>query len=254
MKVANILPTSYMSLTIGRDYNMLLTHLTEDPTYVDNALKLRGYKILDNSAYELGESLNTKTLIKAAKAVKADEVILPDVLKDGKRTLIRTMDSIEEIAAALSGVKLMAVPQGKDIEEWLECYTELIKLPIHVIGINKFTHDYMLGGRLKFCKSLKECGLVLPNLEYHLLGLPEDISEIRNQAKYNEWIRGVDTCVVYLITKTGRKIKYLDSLMRPNVNMHFDDTRDAEVEKLLSFNIKMVDKWVGSKVFGHVDY
>lgn len=254
MKIAHIVPTTYMKFWLGRDYHMMLAHLADDPEYVKEANLAKGYKIMDNSVYELGESLTPEKLIEAAKKLNPSEIVVPDVLRDGAATLLSAYKYTAQLRQALPNVKLMVVPQGKTLEEWLKCYTELVKLPIDTVGINKFTHYYALGGRIKFCKMMKEEGLIKPNIEYHLLGLPEMLDEIKNQARTNPWIRGIDTCSIFLISKMHRRLKYVDHLLRPDEPMTFNDEYELQAAKVFTGNIKMVDKWLGPQKNVRLDY
>lgn len=60
---------------------MYLFHLRKSELYTINAERARGYKILDNSFYELRESPNSLDLVKLktfARRINADCVVLPD--------------------------------------------------------------------------------------------------------------------------------------------------------------------------------
>lgn len=109
---AFIAPTKYMSLFRHRptDTQMLLYHLYKnDEMYRAKAIISKGYKILDNSYYELRRTPKLKSLIEAAKVLHADCIVLPDN---------RSFD-LKLIEHVLSyGLAVMLVPT--DFEQFIE--------------------------------------------------------------------------------------------------------------------------------------
>lgn len=82
-KVAMIAPKQYMQ-EIGRenDFHLFLAHMVQnDATYAKLAKEARGYKILDNSFFELGYSLPLDRLISLADEINAGCIVLPDGLE-----------------------------------------------------------------------------------------------------------------------------------------------------------------------------
>lgn len=82
-KVAMIAPKQYMQ-EIGRENNfhLFLAHMVQnDATYAKLAKEARGYKILDNSFFELGYSLPVDKLISLADEINASCIVLPDGLE-----------------------------------------------------------------------------------------------------------------------------------------------------------------------------
>lgn len=95
MKFAPIVPTAYMSAVNnarrGEDsLHLILAHLClKSEEYVNRAIEAPGRKILDNSFFELGYSLNTNTLLRIAEKVRASAVVLEDDTLIGYDTFYR---------------------------------------------------------------------------------------------------------------------------------------------------------------------
>ena len=70
---------------IRQDYELYLAHqILAKPKqfeFLANDIKGKHYKILDNSAYELGKGIELNNLLKAADIINADEIVLPDIYK-----------------------------------------------------------------------------------------------------------------------------------------------------------------------------
>lgn len=205
MKLCVITPLSHLDLaSFGSGIHMALTHIAlESDDYVKTYQRYKNkgeYIILDNSAFELeqqGRGLDPKPVLEAAKAIGADEVIATDVLCEGDETVKSTRNFIsefraffgEEIRQGKPVPKIMAVPQGKSIEEWIDCYARLVVMDgVDVIGFSKISVPVSFGGpnarkvdggvtqsRLKLYDYLDENLLwpdllCRPNMKIHLLG------------------------------------------------------------------------------------
>lgn len=82
-KVAMIAPKQYMQ-EIGQenDFHLFLAHLVQsDDAYAELAKGSKGYKILDNSFFELGFSLPLNKLVGLADKIEANCIVLPDGLE-----------------------------------------------------------------------------------------------------------------------------------------------------------------------------
>jgi hypothetical protein len=203
MKLINIYPLGNLGMHYGQDMHMFLTHLVEDyPFYADFARDVKGYKILDNSLIELGGAVDLRRVLIAADYIHADEIILPDVFQQGPETLEAVEEAIKEIREIYPDgcpYKLMAVAQGRTVEEWHECYKSLLNNPyVDVIGIPKVLAKLHPQGRPYFVNEL--C-----NLKYkphHLLGLWYSFTELNEYKKFDD-IRSCDTVLLAYMAKHG---------------------------------------------------
>lgn len=201
MKLINIFPVANLQCGFHQDYQMLLTHLIEKyPQYKEYAQTCNGYKILDNSLIELGGSVELSRVIKAADEINADEIILPDVFRDGKKTVESVESSLKELSQLgyMGRYKTMAVVHGKDIDEWRWCYDTLSSYPeVDVLGIPKVCAKMHPEGRPFFVNQICRTKQKI----HHLLGLWYSYSEFKsyNNEKLDD-IRTCDTCLTSFFT------------------------------------------------------
>jgi hypothetical protein len=199
MKVALIPPIQNLDLSQRGDLHMVLAHLVfEDASYAEFYANESKYKVLDNGAFE-GASQSIQRIIKAAKMVKADEIILPDILFQGRATVQATKRAIDWLRdrGMLGKYKLHAVPQGSDREEYWSCFKELYGIPeISVLGISKVSTpkafcNQLTKARLEVTSKLEGEQLLKDGKEIHLLGGSYDVlNEIRQQPTL---VRSIDT-------------------------------------------------------------
>lgn len=198
MQTVNIYPLLNTNRIYEQEISMALTHLVEKyPGYAECFRKYHGYKILDNSLIEVGSAMSLKRVLYAACLIDADEIILPDVFKDGPGTIKSVQESLEFLAThAYKERKLMAVCQGATRQEFIDCFYELNRMKeIDVIGIPKVTSIQFDTGRkgLEYLWTLSDC-----KKEIHLLGLHNSFSEL-TQYKDTSKIRSCDTCLASLL-------------------------------------------------------
>lgn len=204
MQLINIYPLGNLGMHYTQNMHMFLTHLVEKyPFYAEFAKNVKGYKILDNSLIELGGAVDLKRVLAAAEKIGADEIILPDVFQKGPETL----DAVNKALSELNDIypnrkwpyRLMAVAQGRDEQEWYECYHELLNNPdIDVIGVPKVLAKMHPQGRPHFVN--EHCDL--KRKEHHLLGLWYSVSELY-EYKCRQDIRSCDTVLLGFMAKHG---------------------------------------------------
>lgn len=206
MQLINIFPLGNICMEYQQDMHMYLTHMVEKYSlYAEVARNAPGYKILDNSVIELGGTVSIERLVGAAEHIEADEIILPDAFQDGPATLTLVSSALQYLNKRWPNrdwpFKLMAVAQGKDIEEWYDCYQALLAMPdIDVIGIPKVLAKMHPQGRPYFVNEL--CNLYKVDKEHHLLGVWYSMSELCEYRKPN-LIRSCDTVLMGFMAKYG---------------------------------------------------
>lgn len=229
MKIAIISLVSHLRefSTLG-DIDMCLSHLvlsSQDYAlfYKERSRKEHVFQILDNSAFELetktGKGLNPVDVIRAAELVEPSELICTDVLFKPEETLKKTFEFIEYFYKYQSreaqnhprhwskDVKLMVVPQGETMEEWLWCYEAMLQIPnVHTIGLSKVSVPQcwvgnreepgaIAKGRIMCVSEIIARGLTPDKYgkEIHLLGSDAWMGyEARVQAQH-PWIRSMDS-------------------------------------------------------------
>lgn len=225
MKVATILPQTYLKHVQYDTYHMCLANLIGEPGmerytnfYREQAYRVDSYVIMDNGLIE-GNPRPISELVAKARVLQADEFILPDVFKDKKATLDAIQDAYKEACAA--EIRMMAVPQGSTLEEWLSCACEIIGnfREIEVIGVPKVLVDIAgRDGRLFAIKQLVEMSPMLKHKQIHLLGCWKTPLEVLTIDKASRsgiipMVRGVDSAIAYVYTRAGIAI---DSDDRPD--------------------------------------
>lgn len=211
MKLINIYPLANSYLYRDQEMNMFLTHLIEkDYTYLDIAKKSKGYKILDNSLIEVGESMSIERVLAAAEKIGADEIVLPDVFMDGEKTVEIIKDTLEKYKDQLKDYKLQAVVHGKDPLEWLETFHILNNMEeIDVLGIPKvLTNQFRDLSDIDSRAFLLNTMIEASNKEIHLLGLWENIGEFKEH-KNLKLIRSCDTSLFALYDLSGVHINFV---------------------------------------------
>lgn len=204
MKLINIFPLGNLCQHVSQDMHMFLTHLVEKyPFYAEYAKNVKGYKILDNSLIELGGAVDLKRVLAAAEKIGADEIILPDVFQKGPETLEAVEKALKELNELYPHqscpYKLMAVAQGRDEQEWYECYMSLLENhEIDVIGVPKVLAKMHPKGRPHFVNNM--CNLFAK--EHHLLGLWYSMTEL-NEYERPQDIRSCDTVLLGYMAKYG---------------------------------------------------
>lgn len=202
ISICNILPNNCINENMPRqDYELYLTHkILEDPKKFeflsqDKQKDIKSYKILDNSACELGEGMNFDKVLEAASIIGADEVVLPDI-RQGSCSLSKTLETLVGIDANSLPYRLAAVVQGTTVEEVLQCATQILTLAnVRTIMLPKWyaTLNSTNGlGRINLtyaiCDKMRELGVYKA---IHWLGLGTGIRELISPA--SDLVRSVDT-------------------------------------------------------------
>lgn len=204
MKTATILPVSHLHLTKNDDYHMCLAHLIEANEEYTNFYKFIGsspdkYLIMDNGVIE-GEPQDIHTLVRRARMVGAQEIILPDIFRNKEATLDASYEALQIVRADFPEFKVMVVPQGDTYDEVCDCLEEMLSWDIDSIGIPKMlTQIKGTHGRREL---LEYFGHRLRGLNIHLLGCHQTPLEIMyiERAVQDGLIlpvRGVDSVIAY---------------------------------------------------------
>jgi hypothetical protein len=120
------------------DYDYALIHLFQKyPSYRDffkSSLKEGREVLLDNSAYELGDSFDIEKFYEEVNSLKPSYYIIPDQLGNFKKT-IGNYREWEKIKKDVEG-KSIAVIQGASKEEWLECFEILNNSSVDKLAVS----------------------------------------------------------------------------------------------------------------------
>lgn len=120
-----ITPTNYLEQYAAQSsMHLVLAHLVDtDEKYANFYASRSEYKIMDNGAFELGESYDPASLIRLATKCKANAIVLPDYPgQPGQKTVDAASKLIPLVKSA--GFDTMFVPQSQvgDFDDWVEAY------------------------------------------------------------------------------------------------------------------------------------
>jgi len=143
---------------------------------------------LDNGAFEEGKSMDVLEYLTIIESLMPDYVVAPDVIKDSAKTIQMSKLFFLEADQLPDTIKVMVVPQGKTVEEWVYCF--------HVM-VRKFRHKFDMVG-IPRCMYPHRLTLVRHVLRFargkkiHLLGCGEP-SEVAGILGSNAPITSIDT-------------------------------------------------------------
>lgn len=215
MKAAIVSPVEYLrDVQPFSQYHLILTHMVlHSPKYqrfYRERSEAGDYIILDNGAVEKkGSSVPMRDIVTAAILTRPSVVVLPDFLFDGERTLDELENALRSpqfkwLYRACPNVKIAAVAQGLDEEEWVESFHILNELQgLDVIGIPKVT-GHTFGARWKALDRIakhakKPC---------HLLGFWHEstLEDLQHEASF-PFAQGVDTPKPIRLAAAGKTLK-----------------------------------------------
>lgn len=163
------------------DYDYCLLHLlfeNEDYCkYYINASNEGRNVLLDNSVFELGESLTNDLIFKGVELINPDWVVAPDVLDDCDKTITNFRQFKLDFNKKFpnSDTQIIGVIQGKTLDDLISCYefmasfADKIAIPFHSKAYINFG-DNNFEGRIIFINTLKKFKIWNHNKPHHLLG------------------------------------------------------------------------------------
>jgi hypothetical protein len=176
-----ITPTAYLNNYASQSsMHLVLAHLVDtDNEYAEFYANRNEFKIMDNGAFELGESYAPDKLIELAHMCDADAIVLPDYpFQPAEKTVNASQALIDDVKDA--GFKTMYVPQSQkgDIEDWIDGYVwGSLNPSIDIIGMsilgvpNAIPHIDISYARVVMTQILIERGLFNFDKYHHYLGL-----------------------------------------------------------------------------------
>lgn len=210
------------------DYPYVLAHLLlpehYDKEYADfyrEKLKESPYSILDNSLFELGDSIDYKELYRLGELYKPTHLILPDKSHNKEITMEQTMRYLLDYGKQ-STPKFIGVLHGKSLTELLQMYyfyctisqIDIIALPLNCLNYkdfkvligykekdneyeNQLSEDFLLEKykthRVQIVKKImEEFDGMLPK-KLHLLGCISPIEYYYYSEKEKENIHSIDS-------------------------------------------------------------
>lgn len=197
------------------DIHMLLAPLALTcPSYSHACLSLSGesYTILDSGALELSEGtsctdIGCSALLDLSIALHVSEVVASDAPGDPQGSLQKTIDFIMGWRRLPDAVRprLMVVPHGHSIREWLDNALVLVKragpctvgIPRLVAGV---THRSPGRARVRIAEQLRT---MCPAVSIHLLGGGRDFLLELDVVSRTNAVRSIDSTFVHRYCMSG---------------------------------------------------
>jgi len=232
LKVALIAPDNLKCVELLGDMLFIIARNDMPKEICDFYRRTNYYKMMDNGVWETGEPIDQEAYLELAKELRVDEIILPDYLRDPKRTLEESRAFLETTSRRF---KYAYVVHGYDPLEWLEYYREVpeeadvICIPVYM---QKIYHC-----RPGLIGYLKKKGLLDPR-PHHILGC-DDLLEL--YAYPDNLIRSVDTSLPFSTAQQG--ISEFFVVPHKRVNLHH---AEIKMERLL-YRVKKLLEVAGQK-------
>jgi hypothetical protein len=178
VRLAHIVPTAYLtSILSPKDtLHLCLDRLVGSSVYAGfykHRAQHGDHIIVDSDVFESRQPSTTGHLIRAVKAVHAHEVILPDDLDSAEETLRLVDGAVKQFRADLPHVRLIAVPHGGTLQEYLSCVRAMSDMDVDAIGIVEEAEPYDMT-RSDLIYSV----MGVTNKDLHLNGTSENCAEL----------------------------------------------------------------------------
>ena len=150
--------------------------------------------IMDNSVIELGTAARPQVLADACRAVNADVLAIPDVLENGLATVDKAVEFLNEWNPLMViPPKLMFIPQGDCMDDYVECVMRAcdLNIPMDWIGIARNVTDRLVTSREQLIGFF---ATLLPESKLHLLGFSSNPYDDLRCAK-SPLVAGIDSAV-----------------------------------------------------------
>ncbi len=176
-----ITPTAYLEQYASQSsMHLVLAHLVdEDEAYASFYASRKEFKIMDNGAFELGESYDPTKLIELGTKCNADAIVLPDYpFESASKTVGASSAMIDAVKDA--GFKTMVVQQSEtgQVQDWIRGYVWAAETPsvdiigMSILGIPNALNSIHPGfARVVMTAILQEGRVFDYNKYHHYLGL-----------------------------------------------------------------------------------
>jgi hypothetical protein len=244
MRVAFIAPAEITPLICGTtDYQLCLPRpLDEHFKYFTFYASSKAFKILDNGAAE-GELSTVEDLFTCAEVIKADEVVIPDVIGDGLATSMMARRFKERYGEQEVSWNYMGVVQGNNYFEFMQCADTLANLGlVKTLAIPK--HACQTIGRMRARVSLaNSIRAEFPDFDIHCLGSdPRYITEVAELAEQGI-VRGMDTSMPIFAGLWGFAIRRDNIGLAHRPDDYFGYEATYEEIEVVENNVKTFLEW-----------
>lgn len=255
MQVATILPQNYLGLIKNDDYFMCLGNLIGAPgmeEYTDFYTKRSRegkFVIMDNGLIEK-DPRPIEELADKALSIGASEMVMTDVFCDRQKTLNAIADGVDRLKAVVHP-KLMLVPQGNSVDDWIKCAHEIImtyNTMDFTIGVPKvLVHLGGRDGRAAAISGLQEVCPIVRHFTFHLLGCwttPLEVTMIDKLQHSDDkfpHIRGVDSAMPLVYARANKLLDHQDRPDSEPINFQYTKVNDITLRRNIHIWRKAAD-------------
>lgn len=251
MKIAHESPLSvFRTVRNNTDYDYALLHLLADEQYLAmfKESKSMGREIiLDNSLFELGDSMSSQKLAEGIESLQPTWFVVPDALNDEELTMQRWEAWEKEYGKKYTGS--IGVVQGKTWEGYKACYKFLSDkadkialtgmLTPFFSGYNQTEFNGRWFGRTHIIRELMREGIWNFDKPHHVLGCTNPI-EFSDPIYTLKCFDSVDTSSPVMAAVNNIKYTEVVLIDKPKGKLcdHVHDVLNKEQEELAIYNIK----------------
>lgn len=259
MKFAHIAPFYTMQEAHeASGINMTLAHLVAQyPQYVDFYKQSPLETIMDNGAFELGQSYDPEKLISLGKSINANILVAPDYPGKSSRVTRRAFESFQQAlfdSGEMENFKVMYVPQSMvgDVDDYIEEVIWALNNPdIDLVGISilgapnafKQEHDYAVTRTLARFMTLKAVKRHLKPGKVHMLGMLDSVAEIALCTPFKEAIYSWDTSAAMWAAMNNKTLSELDAKFSLEVDFESCETGLFTMD-IFKRNVKYIQKLI----------
>lgn len=192
--------------------------------------------IMDNSVVELGKAVDPELIEEAVSLVKTDVIVLPDVMYEKDKTVYSVAEGLNKLSFLRERdpcTSFMAVPQGRTLEEFIQCAEQLSKFNFQYWGVPKHAGSYT-GSRTILVRILR----TIKSLPVHLLGFSSSLLD--DMLSVNEFgVFGIDSAVPIRLGSFKHKMFLTDEH-----DQRGDWWDNSAIEPEILENVRKVRQWV----------
>ncbi len=261
MLVANIVPISEMRSKANKTgIQFCYQHmLRNSPIYLSNIQHCadRGDLIIIAGLHKMRDP--DKGLPEVSKITSRHEIMLPSYHNKGDVTV----EIAEEMVYRFSslGIKWMAVPQGRDIYSYFDCFDRLVDLPgVVSVGISLDVNSWELGGRLELIAALRGTSRIGRHFGVHLLDIFHPLEIVAHAQTNRGFIDSVSTAFPAYTGISGMLLDYTArygvrgmAKGRPTIPLNFFNMNPSDLQssykKAYTQNLSIFERYADGLLY-----
>jgi len=249
VKVGLIPPRGLENYALRSKFHLALAipELMSRRTYGGMYLRLSktgDFVVLDNGLAE-GKPATPEQLLAYADWMHADEVVVPDVMRDATGT-IKAVEGFFKNFSPPTTRQYMAVAQGERNEDYFKCVDLFATIPaITTVGIPRHMLETLgvKATRIDFAHWINE--MFPRRFELHFLGTnPVWMAETRHATKYAPFVRSVDSSMPFSYAIAGEHLANDTQKQITRPDKYFDTEWVHKVDGgMIRNNISVFMEW-----------